>query len=217
MTTVLEPEEETETEPLGGWDTGPDPVVEPLQEAVPPETPPPPPSTAATAAAVPAATSGGGGAASTIPFPRHQSAVADYNENGDMTKARLLEIRRRMIEIYDATPELQHLPRPDLEVGFMEAVSARRAAKKKKQQQPGVESVKSSGYGQGSPTRPKNRHALSPGGSAKKAAAAGAGSGKKKKTKRAPATRQQQQQQQQRRPFSPASARGGQSRRRDVL
>ena len=146
-----------------------------------------------------------------IPFPRHQSAVPDYNENGDMTKARLLEIRRRMIEIYDATPELQHLPRPELEVGFKEAVSARRAAKKKKKQ-PGVESVKSSGYGQGIPTRPKNRHALSPGGTAKKAAAAGAGGGKKKK--RAPATRQQQQQ---RRPFSPASARGGQSRRRDVL
>ena len=44
---------------------------------------------------------------------RARPAVPDYNSNGDMTRARLAEIRRRMGEIYDATPALQHLPRPE--------------------------------------------------------------------------------------------------------
>ena len=145
---------------LRGWETDPDPAPEalsvvPLEEAVPPE------SSAGVAqmrslqphAAAPELPAPGTPAM--IPFSRHRPAVPHYNENGDMTQARLLEIRRRMIEIYDATPELQHLPRPELDIGFKHAALARREAKKQTQKA----NVQGSGYGQRAPSRPKNRHA----------------------------------------------------------
>jgi hypothetical protein len=198
---------------LKGWDTGPEPESETLpmarvEEAVPPEsvhinTQ----GNISLQLSADTAEPAGPAMPATIPFPRHRPAVPNYNENGDMTQARLLEIRRQMIDIYNATPELQHLPRPEIEIDFKHAALARREAKKNVQKAKPA----SSGYGQRTPSRPKNRHApASPtsGKAKRKTQGKGAKPHPGARSSNSPA-------------FSPASARSGtnrrQTQRRDVL